>query len=267
MIARAILLDSTFSGSVVVSSSAKFKTGHAVYGPMPPLQGTLAEYILAPVVQVAYKPQAVLYEQAAAVLMVGLTALQRLPPCAPFESTLVMGGSGETGHVALSVAKALGVERVVAGCSHRNADFCKSMGATHVVEYDSPNSSVEEQVTEFAPLDVIMDCVTSADPRDVQHNYPQRLLPYCQQRYIRLGRPSWDWFRASMERTLPLQCFGKNKLFWIRFPQSTNELLQLAEWADQGKLKPHVTSVMDFTAQQVQKHSMKSTGGECKARL
>jgi NADPH:quinone reductase-like Zn-dependent oxidoreductase len=241
-----------FSGVVVASSdSSLYKTGDAVYGTMPPLQGTLCEYICAPLHQVSHKPTSLSFVQAAALPLVGLTAVQSLTPHLPIRRILVIGASGGTGHVALSVSKALGVQDIVAVCSGRNRDFCVERGATHVVDYTV--GDVAEQIREYCQqhglFDVIFDSVTSADPRDAQHNYPSKLMEYCTHRYIRLGGGSWDWFRAGWERT-GLQCFGKEKLFWITFPNSSGQLQQLAEWGE--SVAPHISRVLDFTPEQVQ---------------
>lgn len=241
-----------FSGVVVASSdSSLFQTGDKVFGTMPPLQGTLCEYICAPFHQVAHKPPSLSFVQAAALPLVGLTALQSLAPHLPIHSILIIGASGGTGHVALSVSKALGIQQIVAVCSARNREFCVERGATHVIDYTVGDiaTHIREYCQQHGLFGVILDCVTSADPRDARYNYPSQLLEFCTRRYIRLGGGSLDWFRAGWERT-GLQCFGKEKLFWITFPNSSGQLEQLAEWGQD--VAPYISRVLEFTPEQVQ---------------
>jgi NADPH:quinone reductase-like Zn-dependent oxidoreductase len=255
-----------FSGIVVQSNENQYQVGDAVFGTMPPLCGTLSEYICAPLDQISNKPTKLSFAEAAALPLVGLTALQSLQPHIHKNSSiLVLGASGGTGHVALSVARNLGATHVVGVCSPRNFDFVKEQGATHTLNYQVED--FESQVQQYCQevlhqptLDVIFDTVTSADPRDKRNEYPKLLSKYASTRYIRLGGETPDWFRAGCERVLPFSCFGKEKLFWIRFPKSSGELKQLQQWADaaaEGEsttttLKPRVARVMDFTADQVQ---------------
>lgn len=177
-------------------------------------------------------------------------------------NVLVIGASGGTGHVALQVAKALGAKHVAAVCSSSSADFCKECGAQEIIDYRQGPASILEnlQNSPGCPFDVIMDCVTSADPKDQEPiNYPKWIQQYKDTLltddyvYRRLGGESFDWVRAGLERTLGISCWKDRheKLFWIRFPQSVPELRQLQEWAEAGKLKPEVSQVYDFSQQGV----------------
>jgi NADPH:quinone reductase-like Zn-dependent oxidoreductase len=98
--------------------------------------GAFAEYV-AVRDAVAPKPANVTFEEAAAVPVAALTALQGLRDKAqlqPGQSVLVNGASGGVGTFAVQVAKALGAE-VTAVCSPRNVDQARSLGADHVVDY------------------------------------------------------------------------------------------------------------------------------------
>jgi reticulon-4-interacting protein 1, mitochondrial len=222
-----------------------------------------------------------------------LTALQALSPhIVPNQSSvLIIGGSGGTGHVALQVATCLQAASVTTICSARNGDFCKAHGATHVVDYTAPkppSSAAEpwliDQLRPLAPFDVILDCVTSDDPRDQQIDYPQliqaphRRPPLSSSNngtasltlvqsdsyvYRRLGGATAQWIRAGLERTIGpwigprlaglwFWPHPSDRLFWIRMHQTSQELRQLSTWAQAGQLRPHVGKVYTFTAAQVQ---------------
>jgi NADPH:quinone reductase-like Zn-dependent oxidoreductase len=194
-----------------------------------------------------------------------LTALQALSPHVSSESSvLVIGGSGGTGHVALQVARCLGASRVSTVCSGRNADFCHSCGATDIIDYTKSAKSTLEGLVKspHKPFQVILDCVSSADPRDQRTDYPKLILSaevapqIITEDYVyrRLGGPSSDWIRAGLERSVGLRLWPNRheKLFWIRFPKSADELHRLKEWCEAGKLQPQIAKVYDFTEEGVQ---------------
>jgi len=249
-----------FAGTVVEAQHG-FAPGDKVFGTMPPMEGTLAEYISVPLDQICYMPKNYSFRQAAALPLVGLTAVQCLQPhITSSSSVLIIGGSGGTGHVALQVARNLGAEHITTVCSTKNKNFCQECGATHIVDYAQGKVLEDLQQSPGCPFNVILDCVTSADPRDQKMNYPELIqtkehgLVADNHVYRRLGGRSPDWIRAGLERTVGLHCWKDKheKLFWIRFPKSAPELKQLQEWAEADKLMPRVESAYDFTPEGVQ---------------
>jgi NADPH:quinone reductase-like Zn-dependent oxidoreductase len=129
------LLGTDFAGVVeaVGSDVRDFRTGDEVFGGG---NGAFAEYV-AVTDGVAHKPSHVSFEEAAAVPLAGLTALQGLRDkgeVKPGQHVLVNGASGGVGTFAVQIAKALGAE-VTAVCSTRNVETATSLGADHVVDY------------------------------------------------------------------------------------------------------------------------------------
>jgi hypothetical protein len=56
---------------------------------------------------------------------------------------------------------------------------------------------------------------------------------------VTIGGGTADWLRAGARRTVGLDLFPRDReLFWIVFERSAGALARLAEWADQGKLRP-----------------------------
>ena len=82
------------------------------------------------------KPQSVSFEEAAAVPLAGMTALQGLHQgnIQPGQKVLINGATGGVGTFAVQIAKSLGAE-VTAVCSTRNIDLVRSIGADHVIDY------------------------------------------------------------------------------------------------------------------------------------
>ena len=100
--------------------------------------GSFAEYACAKkATTAAFKPEGVSFEDAAAVPVAGLTALQGLRDHGRLRAgqrVLVNGASGGVGTFAVQIAKALGAE-VTAVCSTRNVDQAGSLGADQVIDY------------------------------------------------------------------------------------------------------------------------------------
>ena len=98
--------------------------------------GSFAEYVCVPM-GVARKPANLTFEEAAAVPVAALTALQGLRDhgqLQPGQKVLVNGASGGVGTFAVQIAKALGAD-VTAVCSTRNVEQARSLGADRVIDY------------------------------------------------------------------------------------------------------------------------------------
>lgn len=99
--------------------------------------GGYAPYAVANQDRVVKLPDAVTFEQAAAVPVTGITALQALRDLAhtrPADAVLVNGASGGVGTMGVQVARILGAT-VTGVCSARNAELVRSLGAAHTIDY------------------------------------------------------------------------------------------------------------------------------------
>ena len=117
----------------------QFKPGDDVFGYLPSAtgRGTFAEYVCANENAIALKPSNLTFEQAAAVPVAALTALQGLRDkgsIQPGQKVVINGASGGVGTFAVQIAKAFGAE-VTAVCGARNLDMARSLGADHVIDY------------------------------------------------------------------------------------------------------------------------------------
>jgi NADPH:quinone reductase-like Zn-dependent oxidoreductase len=113
---------------------ARFKPGDEVFGTGT---GTLAECAAVAGDALVAKPAKLSFEQAAAVPVAALTALQGLRDkgrVQPGQQVLINGASGGVGTFAVQLAKALGAE-VTAVCSTRNVEAVRSLGADRVIDY------------------------------------------------------------------------------------------------------------------------------------
>jgi NADPH:quinone reductase-like Zn-dependent oxidoreductase len=130
------LIGADFAGVVeaVGPDVTEFRPGDEVFGGRT---GAFAEYVCARARSVALKPAHLTFEEAAAVPVAALTALQGLRDrghIQPGQKVLINGASGGVGTFAVQIAKALGAE-VTAVCSTRNVDLVRSIGADRVVDY------------------------------------------------------------------------------------------------------------------------------------
>lgn len=238
---------------VVQQDSQGLCRGDRVYGDMPPLSGSLAEYILAPVDQLTLAPRNLTPLELAALPLVGLTALQALSPhVTPSSQVLIVGASGGTGHVAIQVAAALGAHSIVGLASASSRDWLTELcPRLQLVDYH--DNDWLGQLERLGPFDIVLDCVTSDDARDRASEYPRRLQGVLTDTavYRRLGGPMMDWAKAGLRRITGMDCFGREDLFWIRFPSSSRELAQLRTWAEENKLRPVLASSHPFSAEGV----------------
>jgi NADPH:quinone reductase-like Zn-dependent oxidoreductase len=131
----------------------RFKPGDPVFGGA---RRAFAEYVCAPENRLALKPANLTFEQAAAIPVAGLTALQGLRDkgrIQPGQKVLINGAAGGVGTFAVQIAKSFGAD-VTGVCSTKSVDLVRSIGADHVVDHtrDDFTRSAER-------YDLIFDCV------------------------------------------------------------------------------------------------------------
>ena len=159
-----LILGSDVSGIVeaVGPDVTAFHEGEAVYGltRFPPNGGvsaTHAEYVTAPVTDLAPKPVNLNHLQAAAVPMAALTVFQGLEKYGRLEAgqkVLINGAAGGLGHFAVQLAKTKGAH-VIGVASGRHEAFLRMLGANEVIDY---TTTPLEKVGRIA--DLVIDTVT-----------------------------------------------------------------------------------------------------------
>jgi len=145
-----------YAGTVeaVGKNVTQFKPGEEVFGGK---DGALAGYVCALADRsVVLKPANMTFEQAAAVPVAAITALQGLRDKGKIQAgqkVLVNGASGGVGTFAVQIAKSFGTE-VTGVCSMRNVDLVRSIGADHVIDYTKEDFTKTDQ-----RYDLIFDLV------------------------------------------------------------------------------------------------------------
>ena len=127
-----------------------YAVGDAVYGTA---RGSFAELAVVPVTRLARRPATISVEEAAAVPVSAMTALQALRAAgvARGDRVLVIGASGGVGSYAVQLAVDLGAH-VTGVCGPAKADLVRSLGAEHVVDHTTtPLETLDER------FDVVLD--------------------------------------------------------------------------------------------------------------
>jgi len=130
------LLGTDVAGKVeaVGENVTRFKPGDEVFGFA---HGSFAEYVLAREAFLTLKPGNRSFEEAAAVPIAALTALQAIRRAGWIQAgqqVLIQGASGGIGMYIVQIAKSLGAE-VTAVCSTRNLNLARSLSSDHVIDY------------------------------------------------------------------------------------------------------------------------------------
>ena len=224
-----------FSGVVeaVGKNITQFKPGDEVFGGR---KGAFAEYVcMSSETNLMHKPANISFEQAAAVQIAGLTALQGLRDEGKLQAgqkVLINGASGGVGTFAVQIAKTLGAD-MTGVCSARNVELVRSIGADHVIDY------TKEDYTRHRAL--------RPDPRHGRKSRPPRQPPRAPARRPLHPdrRPKGKWL-APMDtviRAFLLKPFVKQEMQFMISKINRADLLHLRELMETGKLTPVIDKV------------------------
>jgi NADPH:quinone reductase-like Zn-dependent oxidoreductase len=210
----------------------RFQVGDEVYGSS---KGSYAEYAAAAEDELALKPANLTFEQAAAVPMAGLVALQAVRDHGKVragQKVLINGASGGIGTFAVQIAKALGAE-VTGVASTRNVDLVRSIGADHVIDYTREDFTQNGQQYDF-----ILDNVSNHSLSDLR-----RALTPTGMLVPNGGRFDKRWMASGgrIVRAAMMFQFGSQTLGNFLVAMNHEGLLALTELIEAGK----VTPVMD----------------------
>lgn len=207
---------------------AGFKPGDEVFGDIS--HGGFAEYSVAPERALTLKPSNLSFEQAAAVPVAGMTALQGLRDVGniqPGQSVLINGAAGGVGTFAVQIAKAFGAE-VTAVCSTRNLGQARDLGADHVIDYTNEN---------FTKNGRQYDLIFAANGYQPLAAYKRALKP--RGIYVMAGGTSKQIFNAVLFGRLMSEKDGR-KLGSVSAYAEQQDLLTLKEMLEAGKIVPVV---------------------------
>ncbi len=195
-------------------------------------QGAFAEYARAEADKVVPKPASLTFEQAAAVPMAALTALQGIRDVGAVRAghrVLVNGAAGGVGTYAVQIATALGAE-VTGVCSSRNVELVRSIGAAHVIDY-----TTEDFTDGRTHYDVILDNVGNRPLSRLR-----RALTPTGTLVLNAGGSPGRVLGAvgSILRAVVVNGFVRQRLRPFMAKQKREDLLTLTGLIEDGKLTP-----------------------------
>ena len=199
----------------------RFHPGDAVFGEAA---GAFAEYTCVPEGTLALKPANLSFEQAAAVPMGGVTALQGLRDRGKIRAgqrVLILGASGGVGTFAVQIAKSFGAE-VTGVCSTRNVERVRKIGADHVVDYTR-----EDFTRSGARYDLLLDTIGNRSLRECRRVLQPKAV------YVHVG--------GRMARVLALPIvspFVSQTLVQLIAKRNKDDLEILSRLIEAGKITP-----------------------------
>lgn len=222
-----------FAGVVAEVGSAvtKFAVGDAVFGGR---SGAFAEYLIIPEDRaIAAKPDNVSFEEAAAIPIAAVTALQALRDVGHLKSgekVLINGASGGVGTYAVQIAKALGAE-VHGVCSTRNVEMVLELGADRVFDYKNENYTETNN-----QYDLIVDMVGN-------HSLTaNRRVLKPEGRMVLVGGPKGNWVAPIWPplKAAMLSPFIDQEIGMMLAELGAEELEYLAELMADGRLTSRI---------------------------
>src|ERR687885_717183 len=208
---------------------SRFQPGDEVFGIG---EGSFAEYVRAREDKLASKPANLTFEQAAAVAISGLTALQALRDhgrVEPGQEVLIIGASGGVGTYAVQLAKAFGA-RVTGVCSTTKVEMVRSIGADHVIDYTREDFAEGEQ-----RYDLILDIGGNSSLAR-----PRRTLTPEGTLVIVGGEGGGRWLGGTDRqlRAMMLSPFVGQKLGTFINKENHQDMIVLKEFIESGKVTP-----------------------------
>ena len=202
----------------------QFQPGDEVFGMV---KGSFAEYACAPESALALKPVHTSFNEAAAIPMAAITALQGLRDEGQIragQKVLINGASGGVGTFAVQIAKSFGAE-VTAVCSTRNLEQARSIGADHVIDYTKEDFTNNGQQ---------YDLIFAANGYHSLSAYKRALTP--KGIYIMAGGSMAQIFQSMLLGSMMSETGGR-KISGVSAKRNQNDLVFVKELFETGKVK------------------------------
>lgn len=220
-----------FAGQVeaVGKDVTQFHPGDEVFGVC---NGAFAEYLCTPENELALKPTNLTFEQAAAVPLAAVTALQGLRDTGqlqPEQKVLIIGASGGVGTFAVQIAKVFGAH-VTGVCSTRNLELVRSLGADHVIDYTQEDFTQSGQ-----KYDLIFQLAGTRSP-----SHCRRALTSKGRLVLSSGDSDGRWIGPidRLIKAAALSPFVSQTLSSLNTKRSKKDLPYLTELIEAGKVTP-----------------------------
>jgi NADPH:quinone reductase-like Zn-dependent oxidoreductase len=206
----------------------RLRPGDEVYGVC---RGAFAEYVCGTEDRLVPKPAGLTFEQAAAVPVAALTALQGLRDRGRLQAgqtVLIVGASGGVGTFAVQIARSFGA-RVTGVCSTRNVDLVRSLGADEVLDYTREDFTRGERrfdlILDMAGTHSLSACRRALTPRGT---------------YVVVGAPSGRWVRGPdrFVKAMTLSLVVRQKILPFVTSMNREDLGFMKELLEAGTVTP-----------------------------
>lgn len=268
-----LILGNDFAGVITeVGANVKdYQVGDKVFGrPRKTKIGTFAEYISIDASEIAPMPKGLTFEEAASIPLVGLTSYQALNEVMQLkegDKVLIQAGSGGVGTFAIQLAKAMGLYVATTG-SNRGKELVESLGVDQFINYREQDFS--EILNDFdgvfdtlggdnlqksfkilksgGTIASVSGIPTDKNARDLHLNIGKEAL---------LRAASYKLRRRAKQ-------FNVNYEF-LFMHTSGDQLKEIAQLIEDGKIKPIIDKVFDF--KDTQQALEYSTNGHAKGKI
>ncbi|WP_046174094.1 NAD(P)-dependent alcohol dehydrogenase [Domibacillus indicus] len=207
----------------------QFAPGDEVFGDLSGSGwGGFAEYACVPETALVKKPSNLSFEEAAAVPMAAVTALQGLRNKGGIkegQSVLIYGASGGVGTFAVQIARAFGAE-VTGVCSTRNIDTLRSIGADHAIDYKKENFTERQEQ---------YDLIAGVNGHQPISAYERALRP--NGTFVHIGGSGAQMAQAMMLGPW-ISLTKKKKVGSLLQRANQDDLLLIKDLIEAGKVKP-----------------------------
>lgn len=248
------VLGADFAGKVADTGAQvkDYKIGDEVYGSIDVIKGgAYAEYLTVHPESISYKPEGISFNQAAAIPMAALTALQSLRDLGNLNAQkkiIINGCSGGVGTFAIQIAKAFGAH-ITGVCSYRNIALSKKLGAENVIDY------TKESVLDLNErFDIFFDVVANQRFSNIKKLLNKHGT------YITTS-PSLPTIIQSIVTTL----FQKKKLKVIFVKSNPQDLNHIRNLIENKQLLPHIGKV--YPLEHVREAHELSESGRARGKL
>ncbi|MCB2378953.1 NAD(P)-dependent alcohol dehydrogenase [Hymenobacter sp. BT635] len=220
--------------AAVGENVTRFQPGDRVYGMPDGVGGANAEYALLPHEAAAFIPETLNFEEAAAVPLGAITALQALRDKGQLLSgdrVLINGASGGVGTFAVQLAKALGAGEVTGVCGPDNAELVRSLGADRVL-----NHHEQDFTRELSRYDIIFDAVAKssylASKAALRRNG----------RYVTTAPEPKDVAAGAL-----VSVFSTKKMSMLLAANRGTDMALLSAWLQAGTIRPIIAKTFPLT--------------------
>ena len=215
--------------AAVGTAVTQFKPGDAVLGLC---KAAFAEYACAVETKLVNKPDSLSFEQAAAVPIAALTALQGLRDIGhlqPGQKVLINGAAGGVGIFAVQIAKSFGAN-VTGVCSTKNVELVRSLGADRVVDYTREDFTQDSQ-----RYDLILDNVGNRTLSAMKRVLAPR------GKCVMVGAPKeLGAVLIRLLKAFTWSPFLKQKFTFFIAKMDRDDLMTLCTLIEAGKLRPEI---------------------------